>query len=182
MGFCWDIHVSPEEVKKQIYGCCHCDISVFRISEMSFWHPKEYGLFCAMKGNCLFFSIHIKRFWGHNYSKRHLRICIKGDNNNCSLYGSFQFSDFISYLIGALIICIIEGVKTRFAHPEYYILFLIGCFGVWFFQCMIGVLVFQKDEKLLLNEVNMLLNKIAESKTEQGEDPLSNPEIDEKKQ
>ena len=20
MGFCWDIHVSPEEVKKQIYG------------------------------------------------------------------------------------------------------------------------------------------------------------------
>lgn len=172
MRFHRELPMSPEEVRKCIRNYCHCNVLPFRITQMSFRRPKGYGLFYATKGNYLFFSIRIKRWWGYNASKRHLMICMKGDSNHCSLYGSLRFSDYFFYLTVVLIVCMISGVKTRFAYPLYYVYYIVAYMSFWFLQSLTGILVFREDEKLLLKEVNMLLDKIAESKTEQKEESL----------
>ena len=182
MRFHRELSMSSEEAKMHICNCCNCNISPFRITQLSFLTPKGYGLFCAAKGDYIFISIHTRKEWAFRAPKRHLRICLNDDHGHCSLRGSLQFSDFITYLLAVLVFCAVIGIGAHSTHIEYYIIAIIGYMVGWYFQCLVGIFVFRKDEKMLLNEVNLLLDKIVQSKKEQRKETQSNPETDEKQQ
>ena len=156
------LNMPPKEAINSIKSQCNCNITLFRMVEMSFLPPKDFGIFCVSNKNCLFFSFNGKKTFGFNAPKRHFKIKLSHNNSQTLLYGRFCFSDFFSYLFVAVVFSFLVGTKTHFEKPQYMLLFVVGFVGVWAIQSFIGIFAFRKEEKMLVEKIDDLLEAITQ--------------------
>lgn len=156
------LKMSPEEAISRIKSLCNCNITLFQMVEMSFLPPKDYGIFCVSNKNCLYFSFNTKKTFGFSAPKRYFKIKLSRDNSQTLLSGKFCFSDFFSYLFVSVVFSFLVGTTSHFEKPQYMLLFVIGFIGVWAIQSFIGIIAFRKEEKMLIEKIDDLLEAITQ--------------------
>lgn len=161
MSYRRSLEMSPEHVIRRMKSLCHADLSFFRMTQMSFLPPKDNGVFCVSARNRLYFSLHAQQTFGFNASKRHFVIRLSGDESRTVLTGRFHFSDCLVYFLAAILFSLAAGTRSLLERPQHLVLFVVGFLGIWALQCLIGMLVFREEEKLLLETIDVLLAQIA---------------------
>ena len=149
-----ELAVPPEEIID--WAKRHCkNTPWFRLVHLNnAFPPKGYGIFHALKKDSLYFVIYEKKTFGFSAPRRHLRVKMTYRNRHTLLTGKFYFSDFFSALFLAGLVALGVGIATHFEKLTDILAVAAALIGMWVLQCVLGMIEFRKDEKLLVEKVD----------------------------